>query len=75
MNKKLHSNNNVQHANMKHMEHGFWLCHDDMKHFVSGNKNEYVMDLVIVVDTQPLKIGTNITMEKVLGLEYSMLKL
>ena len=29
-------NNNV--------EYEFWFCHDDVKHCVSGNKKQYVLD-------------------------------
>jgi hypothetical protein len=56
------------------MEHGFWFCHD-IKRCVSNNKNEYDMDRPIVLNTWPLKIGINISRERVLALEYVMFRL
>ena len=60
--KKFSSTNNV--------DYGYWFCHDDIKLFLSGNKNEYVM--LIVSNTWPLKIGINISREKTPTLELTM---
>lgn len=54
---------------------GFCFFHDDIKHYVSGNKFEYVVDWLIVPNTWPLKIGINMSREKVSALEYVMFQL
>lgn len=60
---------------INYVEDGFWFYHDDIKNFVSHNKNEYVMDWPIIPITWLMKIGINISREKVLVLEYTMLHL
>ena len=48
---------------------------DNIKHCVSGNKNEYLMDCPIVLNACLLKIGINISRENVLAVEYAMYEL
>ena len=60
---------------INNVENGFWFYHDGIKHFVSENKNEYVMDWPIVPNTWLMKIRFNIWREKVSVLEYTMLQL
>lgn len=48
--KEFCSTNNV--------EHEFWLCHDDIKQYVSDNKKKYVLDLPVLPNIWPMKIRT-----------------
>ena len=51
------------------MEYEFWFCLDDIKRCVSSSKKKYVLDLPILPNTWPVKIGTNLLREEILALE------
>ena len=58
--KKFHPTDNV--------EYKCCFCPADIKHCVNGNK-KYVLDWHLVPNMRPLKIGINLSREKVLALE------
>ena len=53
----------------------FGFAIDDIKCCVNGQKIEYVLHWHVVLNTWLLKIGINISWEKVLVLEYVMFQL
>jgi hypothetical protein len=58
-----------EYCSTNNVEYAFWFCPDDIKRCVNGNKKKYVLDWPVVPNIWPMKIGINISRQKVLALE------